>query len=90
MLIPNENRDASYAQLYIYDSQMALNQRMNRNQSLDRDTMCHLQDMLLEHDPFVPLYKQAPGRLNVRVLLEFPLLVPFIVLLPLSVSALAY
>ena len=41
-LIPNENRDASYVQLYIYDSQMALNQRMNRNQSLDRDTMSHL------------------------------------------------
>ena len=63
-LIPNENRDTSYAQLYIYDSQMALNQRMNRNQSLDRDTMSHLQDMLLEHNPFVPLYKQAAERLR--------------------------
>ena len=32
-LIPNENRDASYAQLYIYDSQMVLNQRMNKSES---------------------------------------------------------
>ena len=63
-LIPNENRDASYAQLYIYDSQMTLNQRMNRNQSLDRDTMSHLQDMLLEHNTFVPLYRQAAERLR--------------------------
>ena len=63
-LIPNENRDAFYAQLYIYDSQMVLNQRMNRNQSLDRDTMSHLQNMLLEHNPFVPLYKQAAERLR--------------------------
>ena len=63
-LIPNENRDASYAQLYIYDSQIAINQRMNRNQSLDRDTMSQLQDMLLEHNSFVPLYKQAAERLR--------------------------
>ena len=63
VLIPNENRDVSYAQLYIYDSQMALNQRMNRN-SRDGDTMSHLQDMLLEHNPFVPLYKQAAERLR--------------------------
>ena len=55
-LIPNENRDASYAQLYIYDSQMALHQRMNRNQSLDRDTM--------SHHPFVLLYRQAAERLR--------------------------
>ena len=53
-----------YNKLYIYDSQMALNQGMNRNQSLDRDTMSHLQDMLLEHNLFVPLYRQAAERLR--------------------------
>ena len=63
-LILNEDRDASYAQLYIYDSQMALNQRMNRNQSLDRDTMSQLQDMLLKHNPFVSLYRQAAEKLR--------------------------
>ena len=46
---------------------MALNQRMNRNQSLDRDTMSQLQDMLLKYDPFVPLYKQAAERLGNKV-----------------------
>ena len=43
---------------------MALNQRMNRNQSLDRDTISHLQNMLLEQNPFVSLYRQAVERLK--------------------------
>jgi hypothetical protein len=53
------DRDASYAQLYIYDPEMALQQRMSRNNTLSPTIMSDLQEMLLEHNPFVRIYQQA-------------------------------
>src|SRR4051794_20581848 len=48
-LRPDEGVPPAYAQLYIYDSQLALHQRMNRNNNLQEDTMKSLQTMLLMH-----------------------------------------
>jgi hypothetical protein len=49
----------SYAQLYMYDPTVALQQRMNRNDNLRRDTMQSLQTMLTAHHPYAAMYKQA-------------------------------
>ena len=48
-LRPDDGEDPAYAQLYIYDSRMALHQRMNRNSNLREDTMTSLQAMLLSN-----------------------------------------
>ena len=63
-LIPNDGSEGSYAQLYIYDAEDALNQRVSRNQSLSSNIMSDLQEMLLVHNPFVNIYKQAAERLR--------------------------
>ncbi|KAI9457120.1 hypothetical protein BJY52DRAFT_1095751, partial [Lactarius psammicola] len=62
-LLPPEGGQVApvYSQLYIYDSDVALNYRMaNRwNSGLDRFTLCTLQDMLYRSHPAVQYYKQA-------------------------------
>jgi hypothetical protein len=55
---------AMYAQLYIYDPKMALQQRMTRNNTLSPTIMSDLQEILLEHSPFVRIYQQAAERLR--------------------------
>jgi hypothetical protein len=49
----DEGMSPAYAQLYIYDSNVALRQRMNRNSNLREDTMSSLQSTLLSHHPYV-------------------------------------
>jgi len=60
-LLPPEGRQPSYAQLYIWDPEQALDIRMNNraNAALDRRTMQSLQDMLYRKHPSIALYKQA-------------------------------
>jgi len=58
-LRPDEGQPPSYAQLYIYDSQLALQQRMNRNDDLDPNTMSSLQSMLLTHHRYSKDFKHA-------------------------------
>ena len=65
-LIPNDGTHASYAQLYIYDPDMALQQRMNRNSNISGPTMSDLQEMLLQHNPFVPVYRPAAEQLRLQ------------------------
>ncbi|KAJ7308651.1 hypothetical protein DFH08DRAFT_636270, partial [Mycena albidolilacea] len=49
----------SYSQLYMYDPTIALQQQMNRNSSLHRDTMESLQAMLTNSHPYTEIYKHA-------------------------------
>jgi hypothetical protein len=60
-LLPAPNGHPTYAQLYIYDPADALNYRMGHqaNNTLHRETMQQLQDMLWRKHPGVLLYKQA-------------------------------
>ncbi|EPT05482.1 hypothetical protein FOMPIDRAFT_1091844, partial [Fomitopsis schrenkii] len=58
-LLPNENQPPAFAQLYIHDPHAALQTRNNRNDNLKPSVMNVLQDLFLEHNPFVPLYKRA-------------------------------
>ncbi|KAJ7246759.1 hypothetical protein C8J57DRAFT_1523464 [Mycena rebaudengoi] len=54
-----EGTAPSYSQLCMYDSTVALQQRMNRNSSLRRDTMESLQTLLFVSHPYATIYKQA-------------------------------
>ena len=60
-LLPPPDSTPSYAQLYIYDSEYALECRLaNRfNSMLQQDTLHELQDMLYRSHPAVHLYRQA-------------------------------
>jgi hypothetical protein len=58
-LLPAVGEQPSYAQLYLYDSEQALNARMTRNSGLNWHTMAILQGVLYQHNHFVRLYKQA-------------------------------
>lgn len=51
--------EPSFAQLYIYDGQEALNLRNNRNTNLRPETMASLQDMLLHHHQYAPIFRHA-------------------------------
>ena len=58
-LQPDEGDHPSYAQLYIYDAQLALAQRMNRNDNLSPNTMGFLQTMLLQYHRYSNEFKHA-------------------------------
>ena len=60
-LLPSPRDPPSYAQLYIYDTEQALQYRLNNrfNSGLDQATLRELQDMLYRSHPAVQLYKQA-------------------------------
>ena len=60
-LLPPPGNPPAWAQLYIYDSAQALDYRMayRCNNSLNRNVMQTLQDMLYRHHPGVELYKHA-------------------------------
>lgn len=58
-LRPDNGTAPSYAQLYTYDPETALRQRMDRNSTLDKDTMSALQSMLIQHHQYAPIFKQA-------------------------------
>lgn len=49
----------SYSQLYMYDPGVALQQRMNRNSNLRRDTMQSLQALLTRFHVYAQTYKHA-------------------------------
>ncbi|KIJ09644.1 hypothetical protein PAXINDRAFT_87199, partial [Paxillus involutus ATCC 200175] len=68
-LLPPDGQDPCYAQLYIYDTEEATEIRLRRdgNRQLDRDILRNLHDMLLNHHPYVNIYKHAH-----QVLLEKP------------------
>ena len=58
-LRPHDGNAPSYAQLYIYDAQLALAQRMNRNDNLSQHTMDSLQSMLLRSHRYAQEFKHA-------------------------------
>ena len=77
-LLPEEEEQSVYAQLYIYDPEEALNYCMHydANQGLNHQVMAELQDMLYCLHPAIQLYKQAyeitremPGHQQCRIAL---------------------
>jgi hypothetical protein len=53
------DRPPSYAQLYFYDPQAALEHRCRLNSNLDPDTLHVLQDMLLSNNRYVTIYRHS-------------------------------
>lgn len=58
-LLPAENRPPTYAQLYFYDSQAALEHRRQQNSGLNTDTLRTLQDMVLSFHQYAHIYRHA-------------------------------
>ena len=58
-LLPAKDHPPTYAQLYFYDPQAALEHRCSQNSGLNRNTMRVLQDMLLNHNRYAPVYQHA-------------------------------
>src|SRR5882762_11746694 len=58
-LLPPPGFQPSYAQLYVLDPDSATNARYTRNSNLLPSTMSVLHAMLLQHNPYVQMYKQA-------------------------------
>ncbi|KAF6161706.1 hypothetical protein GIB67_029150 [Kingdonia uniflora] len=58
-LVPNEEQEASYAQLYIYNPGASLNTHHKRNPYLNRDVLKVIQDTLVRCNPFSEFYHHA-------------------------------
>ncbi|XP_057482346.1 uncharacterized protein LOC130769157 isoform X2 [Actinidia eriantha] len=63
-LLPQPGHEGTYAQLYIYDPDSALNVRNRRNPHLRRDVLQTIQDTLLQYNVFAVKYRQAYELLN--------------------------
>ena len=58
-LFPAAEHAPTYAQLYFYDPQAALEHRCRQNTGLIPDTLRILQDMLLNHHQYAAIYRHA-------------------------------
>ncbi|KAG2112888.1 hypothetical protein DEU56DRAFT_713134, partial [Suillus clintonianus] len=58
-IMPSEGRHPVYAQLYIYDPRIALDERMQRNENLCRRTMERLQTLLLQNHRYAAIFQHA-------------------------------
>ena len=58
-LIPPEDHQPSFAQLYIYDPIEATDRWVQHNHQLDGAILLDLHEMLREHHPHAPLHKQV-------------------------------
>ncbi|KAF7138016.1 hypothetical protein RHSIM_Rhsim07G0256200 [Rhododendron simsii] len=63
-LLPVPGEQASYAQLYIYDPNSAVEVRTHRNPQLRRDVLQTIQDSLLQVNSFVGKFRHAYAVLN--------------------------
>ena len=58
-LSPADPQKPTYAQLYIYDPQAALEHHRRNNEGLNHNTLETLQNMLLQHHQYVQVYRHA-------------------------------
>lgn len=63
-LTPANGHTPRYSQLYLYEPREALQHRLDLNEDLDPQLMEGLQQMLLQHNPFVPIYRSAYETMN--------------------------
>ena len=77
-LQPEEGRRPLYSQLYIYDPTEALAYREGNNPATCPEIMSLLQRVLLQNNPFVPVYEQAKALTENVVLPEYRLRLDFL------------
>jgi hypothetical protein len=63
VLLVEPQQQSAFAQLYIYASNEALQAQVQRNPQMCLHTLLTLQELLLEHNNFVPLKKEVYGTL---------------------------
>ncbi len=71
-LLPGENQQMSYAQLYIHDPMEALGMCNHRNPNLKPEIMSALQGLLHNVNPYVPLYQHAYLIMKDKLREEYP------------------
>jgi hypothetical protein len=58
-LLPNEGQAPKFAQLYIYDTENEIRNRLNIMQDLDITILQNLQNMLDAVNPYIQVFRQA-------------------------------
>ncbi|CAG8661536.1 18179_t:CDS:2 [Rhizophagus irregularis] len=58
-LLPNEGEAPKFAQLYIYDTENEMNNRLNIMQNVDVTILQNLQNMLDVANPYIQVFRQA-------------------------------
>ena len=58
-LLPQSDQEPSYAQLYIYDPDTALQERHHRNSHLRMDVLKSILETLQQYNPFPTKYRHA-------------------------------
>ena len=58
-VLPNDGDSPQFSQMYVYDEQHELDNRMKNVKGLRRDTLEKLQHMMHEENPWVKVYKSA-------------------------------
>ena len=56
---PEDGRKPQFSQIYIYDQEHELENRLQSFQNLDRNLLKELQDMIKDVNPYAHLYQQA-------------------------------
>ncbi|TEB33578.1 hypothetical protein FA13DRAFT_1597258, partial [Coprinellus micaceus] len=65
-LEPRQGQRPTYAQLYIYDPQEALDNRAQMNTDLNPDTLRDLQNVIIRHNRYVQVFEHAWEVMNRR------------------------
>jgi hypothetical protein len=63
-LLPENPKDAKFAQIYIYDTDFQTNIRTNLMPTLNKETLIGLQAMIQEYNPYVELFKTAASSMQ--------------------------
>ena len=58
-LMPMKNTAPSFSQLYVYDCENELQNRMQRNPEMNENCLASLQALMHQYNPFVKQYKQV-------------------------------
>lgn len=58
-ILPEPDKEPTFSQLYVYDQENELSNRLKRNPDMDRECLALLQDLMHRHNPYVQQYMQV-------------------------------
>ena len=74
-LLPNSETPPQFAQIYIYDTDHEIQNRLNAMDNLDSTILAELQQMLHDINPYVNIFRQAGNLLKQNPLLDLKLII---------------
>ena len=74
-LLPNSETPPQFAQIYIYDTDHEIQNRLNAMDNLDSTILAELQQMLHDINPYVNIFRQAGNLLKQNPLLDLKLVI---------------